>query len=500
MVTNKQVRRLRKLSNTEKNQEIAASKAGMDPKTARRYLGLERLPSELKKERPWRTREDPFGEVWDVVERQIQESPGLEAKTLFAWLQREYPGRFSDGQIRTLQNGGIKRLWRVVTEWNIRAQEVYFGQKHVPGRLCASDFTHMAELGITIGGQTFAHLVYHFVLTYSNWETGTICYSESLESLCEGWQNAVWELGAVAVEHRTDSLSSAVNNMSNLEEFNRRYEGVMNYYGVKPRHTNPASPNENGDAEQSHHRFKRAVEQALLLRGSRDFGSLVEYAQFLKDLFAQRNAGRRTRLAEEMAVMRELPARRMESAKRERVKVDSGSLIHVERNSYSVNSRLIGARVEARTYLDHVEVWYGQRKVEDLPRLRGRGKHRIDYRHIIEWLVRKPGAFENYRYQEDLFPTSRFRMAYDALKETTPNRSSKEYLKILKLAAEQGEVQVDEALRELLERKAEAVITMESIGELLAKLEAIPPVTMVEVAPVDLASFDQLFTEMGVQQ
>jgi hypothetical protein len=495
MVTDEQVRRLRKLSNTEKNQEIAAAKAGMDPTTARRYRNLERLPSELKKERPWRTREDPFSDVWDAVQKQIEESPSLEAKTLFEWLQREYPGRFSDGQIRTLQRR-IK-LWRV-TEGP--AQEVYFGQVHVPGRLCASDFTHMTELGITLAGQTLEHLVYHFVLTYSNWETGTICYSESLESLSEGWQNAVWELGAVAAEHRTDSLSSAVNNMSNLEEFNRRYEGVMRYYGVKPQHTNPASPNENGDVEQSHHRFKRAVEQALLLRGSRDFGSLVEYAQFLKGLFAQRNAGRRARLAEEMAVMRELPLRRMESAKRERVKVDSGSLIHVERNSYSVSSRLIGAQVEARLYLDHVEVWYGQRKVEDLPRLRGRGKHRIDYRHIIEWLARKPGAFENYRYQEDLFPTSRFRMAYDALRETMPLRSSKEYLKILKLAAEQGEVQVDVALRELLEGNAEAVITVESIGEVLAQLDTVAPVTMVEVAPVDLAGFDQLFTEMAVRQ
>ena len=483
------------MSNTEKNQEIAAAKAGMDPTTARRYRNLERLPSELKKERSWRTREDPFSEVWDAVQRQIEESPNLEAKTLFEWLQREYPGRFSDGQIRTLQRR-IK-LWRV-TEGP--AQEVYFGQVHVPGRLCASDFTHMTGQGITLAGQTFEHLVYHFVLTYSNWETGTICYSESLESLSEGWQNAVWELGAVAAEHRTDSLSSAVNNMSNLEEFNRRYEGVMRYYGVKPQHTNPASPNENGDVEQSHHRFKRAMEQALLLRGSRDFGSLVEYARFLKDLFAQRNAGRRDRLAEEIAVMRELPLRRMESAKRERVKVDSGSLIHVERNSYSVNSRLIGAQVEARLYLDHVEVWYGQRKVENLPRLRGRGKHRIDYRHIIEWLARKPGAFENYRYQEDLFPTSRFRMAYDALQETMPLRSSKEYLKILKLAAETGEVQVDQALRELLEERAEAVITVESIGEVLAQLDTIAPVTMVEVAPVDLASFDQLCAEMAVRQ
>jgi len=493
MVTDEQVRRLRKLSNTEKNQEIAASKAGMDPTTARRYLGLGRLPSEMKQDRQWRTRQDPFDEVWSAVQQQVQESPGLEAKTLFEWLQREYPGRFSDGQIRTLQRR-IKQ-WRV-TEGP--AQEVYFGQVHVPGRLCASDFTHMTELEITLDRQTFAHLVYHFVLTYSNWETGTICYSESLESLSEGWQNAVWELGAVAVEHRTDSLSSAVNNMSNLEEFNRRYDGLMKYYGVTPRHTNPASPNENGDVEQSHHRFKRAVEQALLLRGSRDFGSLAEYERFLKELIGRRNAGRRARLAEELAVMRELPPRRMETAKRERVTVDSGSLIHVERNAYSVNSRLIGERVEARLYLDHVEVWHGQRKVEDLPRLRGRSKHRVDYRHIITWLVRKPGAFENYRYQEDLFPTSRFRMAYDALRETAPSRSSREYLQILKLAAEQGEVQVDEALRVLLNGETGDAITAAAIGALLTTLDTIAPVTMVEMTPVDLASFDQLCTEMGV--
>jgi len=274
----------------------------------------------------------------------------------------------------------------------------------------------------------------------------------------------------------------------------------LKYYGVEPQRTNAASPHENGDAGQSHHRFKRAVDQALLLRGSRDFADREEYAKFLRDLFAQRNAGRRERLAEELTVMRELPARRMESARRERVKVDSGSLIHVDRNAYSVNSRLIGERVEARVYLDHVEVWYGQKCVEDLPRLRGRSKHRVDYRHIIEWLVRKPGAFENYRYQEDLFPTSRFRMAYDALREKTPGRAVKEYLKILKLAADEGEVPVDEVLRDLLERKPEEAITVEAVCELLARLDSIAPATMVEVAAVDLTGFDQLCPTMEVQQ
>jgi hypothetical protein len=174
------------------------------------------------------------------------------------------------------------------------------------------------------------------------------------------------------------------------------------------------------------------------------------------------------------------------------VKVDSGSLIHVERNAYSVNSRLIGETVEARVYLDRVEIWYGQKNVEELPRLRGRSKHRVDYRHIIEWLVRKPGAFENYRYKEDLFPTSRFRMAYDALEETAGCRKVKEYLKILKLAAAEGEVAVDEALRELLEGQAEMAITAESVRELLRRLDTIAPVTMVEVALPDLASLDAL--------
>src|SRR5260370_38910720 len=126
--------------------------------------------------------------------------------------------------------------------------------------------------------------------------------------------------------------------MSNLEEFNRRYEAVMRYYGVKPQHTNPASPNENGDCEQSHHRFKRAVKQALLLRGSRDFISKAEYTQFLKDLFAQRNAGRRARLAEELAVMREMRQRRREAAQRERGQGGAGSQIPVGGNGKLVHS------------------------------------------------------------------------------------------------------------------------------------------------------------------
>jgi hypothetical protein len=290
MVTDSQVRRLIRLSRMEQDQDIAAARAGMDAKTARKYLRGARLPSELRPDRPWRTREDGFSEVWEEIRQEIDVNPGLEAKTLFEWLQRKYPGQYADGQLRTLQRR-IK-VWRAMEG---PAQEVFFSQKHEPGRLCASDFTHMTALQITINRQMLEHLVYHFVLTYSNWETGTICYSESFESLSEGLQNALWEVGAVAVEHRTDSLSSAVNNMSNREEFTERYQGLLKHYELKGQHTNPGQAHENGDSEQSQHRFKRAVEQALLLRGSREFVSMGDYEGFLRGVFAQLNAGRRAR-------------------------------------------------------------------------------------------------------------------------------------------------------------------------------------------------------------
>src|ERR1019366_1102397 len=197
----------------------------------------------------------------------------------------------------------------------------------------------MEELGVTLQGQSFPHLIYHFVPTYSNWEAGTVCYSESFESLCGGLQNAVWELGKVPQLHRTDRLSTAVSNTTNPAEFTERYQGLRRYYGLEGEKTQAGHGNENGDVEQRHHRFKRAVAQELLLRGSRDFGSMEEYERFLQAMFVRLNAGRKRRLTEEMAVMKELPERRMESCKRERVKVDSGSLIYVDRNVYSVPSR-----------------------------------------------------------------------------------------------------------------------------------------------------------------
>jgi hypothetical protein len=233
-----------------------------------------------------------------------------------------------------------------------------------------------------------------------------------------------------------------------------------------------------------------------LLRGHRDFESREVYERFLQALVAARNAGRRKRLDEELPRLGRLPDRRRESCKRLSVRVDRGSLIHVDRNTYSVPSRLIGEKVEVRLYVEHVEVWYAQREADRFPRLRGRKKHRINYRHIIDWLVRKPGAFANYVYREELFPTSRFRMAYDALREAQPQRGHKEYLGILYLAARQSETAVDEALRALLD--SDRGVSCSAVKELVHRVEEVPAVTDVIVEEVDLLDFDDLFLHKEV--
>ena len=470
-----------------KSLAASAAKADMDEKTARKYRGLGKLPSEIKVEHTWRSREDPFAEVWDEMKAKLEINPGLEAKTLFQDLQRRYPGRFADGQLRTLQRR--VKIWRALEG---PAKEVFFPQVHKPGELCQSDFTHMKALGVTIQGQPFDHLIYHFVLTYSNWETGTICFSESFESLSEGLQNALWELGGTPKIHRTDRLSAAVKKPDNPEEFTQRYRALLNHYGLQGHKTQPGSPNENGDVEQRHYRMKKALEQSLMLRGSCDFSSRQDYAAFLGKLFAQLNAGRMDRFKEELKVLRRLPPRRLDSCKRLQVRVGPSSTIRVNHNVYSVDSRLIREKIEIRLYVEHLEVWYAQQRIETIPRLRGEGKYCIQYRHIIDWLVRKPGAFENYRYREALFPTHRFRMAYDWLKRRQPSRCTREYLGILHLAARQNEAAVDYALRTLIEK--EQPITIGAVETIMASLEKIPSPTQITVAEVDLGAYDALLS------
>jgi hypothetical protein len=355
----------------------------------------------------------------------------------------------------------------------------------------------MNELGVTITGEAFNHLIYHFVLTYSNWETGTICFSESFESLSEGLQNALWTLGGVPVMHRTDRLTTAVQKADHPDEFTRRYQDLLDHYGLTGCKTNSNSPHENGDVEQSHYRFKRAVKQALLLRGSYDFVSRDNYNRFLQGLFNQLNAGRKQRFAQEQQVLHRLPENRIESCKKIMTTVGPSSTIRANHNVYSVDSRLIGERIEARLYVERLEVWYGQKKVDTLPRLRGEDRHAINYRHIIDSLVRKPGAFDNFRYRDDLFPTTRFRIAYDSLKKRHGLPvAARQYLNILHMAARVSESGVDEALRILIENDMQ--IGDEQVKALVvnSKQHKLAAVTEVHIPDVDLSAYDELLQEV----
>jgi hypothetical protein len=354
----------------------------------------------------------------------------------------------------------------------------------------------MRRLGVTIHGEPFDHLIYHFVLPYSNWETGTICFSESFEALSLGLQNALWELGAVPRSHQTDRLSTAAGKDTHPEVFTRRYQALLAHYAIAPLRTQASAPHENGDVEQRHHRFKRALDQSLMLRGSRDFDSREHYRVFLRKLFDQLNAGRQARLAEELAQLRALPARRLDSSRPPiEVRVSQGSTIRVLGNTYSVDSRLIGERVQVKLFVEQLEVYYGQRCIHRIERLRGKGRHRIDYRDIIDWLVRKPGAFAHYRYREDLFPSHHFRMAYDLLRRSRPERADKAYLRLLHLAARQSETAVEQALHYLIDK--DAPLTPEAVEEFVGSAMALPSVRDVLIAPVDLSSYDALLRFCG---
>ena len=203
-ITDRQVRRLWRSLDDGQTLTCAAMMSGMDRHSARRYRDMKMLPSDSRQPHDWRTRSDPFADVWPQVVEQLEREPRLQPKTLFAWLQERHPGRFAEGQLRTLQRR--VKVWQATAG---PAKEVYFEQVHEPGRLCASDFTHMSSLNVTIAGQPFTHLVYHFVLTYSNWESVQVCFAESFESLSTGLQKALWELKGAPARHRSDRMSGA---------------------------------------------------------------------------------------------------------------------------------------------------------------------------------------------------------------------------------------------------------------------------------------------------
>jgi hypothetical protein len=465
----------------------AAQRADMCENTARKYVELNSLPSELISPREHRTHIDKFQDVWSEVVEFLEMNPKIEAKTIFDYLCREYPEKnFQEGQLRTFQ--------RKVKFWKAQfghSKETYFAQNHHPGRFCQSDYTHMEKLKITINGNPFPHLLYHFVLTYSNWESADICFSESFESLSSGFQNALLRLGGVPKLHQTDGLSAAVNNLTEKRDFTQKYQALISHYSIDGQKTNPGSPNENGDIEQSNNRLKIAVDQRLMLRGSRDFATQKEYNIFLQELIKELNSKRSEKVLEERVGLSELPDRRLESCTRfPNVLVTKYSTIRVLHNVYSVPSRLIKEKVTVLAYSEHLEIWVGNKSIYKIPRIFGENKYSINYRHIVESLVRKPGAFENYKYRSDLFLSTHFRIVYDMLLQQKPAKANSIYVKILYHAAMFNENYVDRALKDIIDKDLD--VTIDIVKEKAGCFAELKTIYTPKVDETPLSSYDLL--------
>ena len=448
-VTDRQVRKL--LMEYQKSGEVgmAALKAGMHRETAGKYIAEGLLPFQRHMDRDWLTRLNPFEGHWAEVEAMLKDAPELEGKALFEWFCEQYPAVYHEGQLRTFQRH--VRRWRALYG---PEKEVYFQQEHVPGVRMETDFTCMNAQAITIGGEPFEHLLCHDVLTYSNWEWATVCHSESLLALRNGLQAALVQLGHVPGQHWTDHSTAATHELGGDERgrrgFNVGYLKITDHFGIEPRTINRAEPHENGDVESANGALKRRIKQHLLLRGSRDFEDREAYRRFIEEVLHKANARRRKRFLQELNAMKPLEVALLPDYIEEKVHVSRWSTIHTDKRIYSVPSRLIGETVRIRRYEEQVEVFLaGQRQLR-MPRLTGEHTHAINYRHIIEWLIRKPGAFARYRFRADLFPSLRFRRAYDQLCDAcSPRTADIEYLRILRQAARTMESDVDRVLGEL---------------------------------------------------
>lgn len=465
---------------------MSAMQAGMDRKTARKYLAE---PERLDRPRPartWRTRTDPLAEVWAEAERRLAAAPELEAKALFEPWQRLFPEPVREGQLRTFQRR--VRPWRLA---HGAAPEVIFPQTHPPGEVLQLDWTHAQELGVTIAGQPLDHRLCQAVLPYSNWQWATRCQSESWLSLRTGLQAALFRLGKVTKVLQTDNRSAATHAISGegKREFHPEFRSLVAHYGLDPRTIHLESPNENGDVESPNRHLKRRLEQPLLLRGSRDFASEAAYDGFLAAVLNRANGRRAAQVTEELAVMGELPPTRLCEYDEVECRVSSHSTIRVRRVADSVPARFIGRRRRARVDEQHLEIYHGAEPIAQLPRPPGR-RAVIDYRPVIEALRRKPGAFARYHYREELFPSRTYRRAYDRLVRDHGARPGElEYLRLLKLTAELGINAVEGLLGELLGPQAGPWRTAS-----LRRTLCPPPHMEVAEPTVDLSWYDPLLT------
>jgi hypothetical protein len=475
-ITDHQVHKYKQHRNTL-TQVAAAARAGISERSARRIDDNDALPSQ-RPARSWRTREDPLTVVWDAeVIPLLRTDALLNAVTLLEELQRRHPGRYDTSVLRTLQRR--MRQWRAL---HGAERDIYFAQEHPPGRLGLSDFTVCDELGVEIDGAAFPHRLYQFALAHSGWRHAEVSVGgESFIALSAGLQAALWRLGGVPEEHRTDSLSAAFNNLAEQETLTRRYDDLCRHYGMRASRCNPGQSNET------------ALDQALRLRGSRAFDDRAGYETFV-DLIVQRFNTRATKkLAVERPMLKSLPTRRTAEYEELPARVSKYAIFTVKGAQYSAPSQLIGHRLMVRQYAQHIECWLGGQCVLKRPRATHcdgqRHPRDIDYRHLVAALRRKPGAFARWVLRDAVFPRVVYRQTWERLAAARPEREAcRTMVGLLVLAADGHEAQLADELEQLIE--LDQLPDLHALTELLAPPTSEVPDVVVELP--SLAGYDEL--------
>lgn len=432
----------------------AAAKAGMHRQTAAKYLHAGIGPTEMAAQAPRRTRRRPdplAGGLWQEALTWLVPSPEIDAKVLFEHLIEKHPewAATAGKALRTFQRR-VKQ-WR---ELEGPAKTVSFAQVRIPGACAQFDWTRVRadDYTVRIDGEIYEHMLAHFALPYSNWEWAVPCISESSWSLRRGVQEALWQLGGVPPCLQTDQSSSATHQIerdSPKRDFNEGYVAFCAYLKTTPRAIHTAQPDQNGDIEAANGHLKRRIRNHLALRGSCNFATLADYTTFITQICQKANARRADRLSEELPLLRSLPARRYPETQEVTALVTEGSTIRVNKVSYSVPSRLIGTTLTVQVGERQISVHHGHtlvlKRATASPQEPG-----VNYRHIIDAMLKKPGAFRHYVHRDSLFPDVCFRQAYEVLKSHEDARADKRYLQLLKLAAEGSEALVSQAIGAVL--------------------------------------------------
>jgi transposase InsO family protein len=471
---------------------VAAAKAGISITTAYRIETDPRLPSQKSMPRG-RRRPDPLANVWgSEIVPMLEAAPGVRAIAIFEEISRRHPD-LPTGVRRTLERRVAR--WRAL---NGPSQDVMFRQEHPPGRMGLSDFTEMNGLGVTIAGVPFLHRIYHFWLAFSGFaHAHVVLGGESFVALAEGLQKALWALGGVPEQHRSDSLSAAFRNVDRdmQEDLTRRYEELCAHYGMIPTRNNPGVAHENGSIESSHGHLKKVLTDELLLRGSRDFADLAAYRLFVDEVIGRRNARKRKRIEIERAALKPLPERRTTDYEEAHVFVTSNGGFLLRRVFYTVPSRLIGHHLNVHLYDDRLECFLGSTQIITLrrgrpPRDSNKHGHVIDYHHVIHALRKKPMALLNLVYRDQLFPRPAYKRALEVLLANESERiACRTTVGLLALAHDRAcEAELADAIEAALD--AGEVPDLHRLRERFTPDHVAIPEVVVAVTP--LSAYDEL--------